>query len=292
MADISIVIVTWNSEDEILNCLESVIVNIRLLQNLETEIIIIDNDSSDKTVEIINNLNFDKISIYKNEVNLGFTKAANQGIKYSNGKYIFLLNPDTVMNEDCIGLIFDFLKENVEYGAAAPGLKNEDGTIQYSIRNFPDYISMFFELTLLSYIFPKSRIFSRWKMEYFDYEKDSDVLQPMAAALMIKKNVLDKTGNMDEKFEMFFNDVDLCRKIIDNGFKIRYIKDARAIHKKGASIYKNRVKMIKTWNKDCIKYFKKYHYNLILINWLKLNLFISGIIRILYYKLVKGINNR
>ena len=288
MAEISIIIVTWNAQNEILNCLESVMVNIRLLKPTETEIIIIDNNSQDKTVEIINKLKFDTIKLFQNESNLGFTKAANQGIKKSTGKYVFLLNPDTIMDEDCIGLLYDFLKTNEGYGAASPRLLNEDGSLQYSIRNFPGYPAMFFEHTLLSYMFPGSRIFSRWKMKYFDYSKDADVLQPMAAALMIKKTELDKTDSMDERFDMFFNDVDLCMKINMNGSKIRYLKNAAAMHKKGASIYKNRVKMIKTWNRDCIKYFEKYHYNFLLINWLKLTLFVSGILRISFYKLTGG----
>ncbi|MFI5144632.1 MAG: glycosyltransferase [Ignavibacteria bacterium] len=287
MAEISIVIVTWNAHDEILNCLESVMVNIRLLKDIETEIIIIDNHSSDNTVEIINNLKFDNIKIFQNDSNSGFTKAANRGICMSAGKYIFLLNPDTIMNEDCIGLLYDFLKANEGYGAASPRLLNADGTIQYSIRNFPDYPAMFFEHSLLSYIFPRSRTFSKWKMEYFDYTQDADVLQPMAAALMIRKSELEKTGNMDERFEMFFNDVDLCMKIIQNGSKIRYLTEAAAMHIKGASIYKTRARMIKTWNKDCIKYFEKYRYNFILINWLKITLFFSGILRIAYHKYFK-----
>lgn len=287
MAEISIVIVTWNAEDEILNCLESVMVNIRLLNPTETEIIIIDNNSEDKTVEIISRLNFDNIKLIQNDSNLGFTKAANQGINNSTGKYIFLLNPDTIVNEDCIGFLYDFLKDNEGYGAASPRLINADGSFQYSVRNFPDYPAMFFEHSLLSYIFPKSRTFSKWKMEYFDYSKDADVLQPMAAALMIRRSELEKTGNMDERFEMFFNDVDICMKIIQNGSKIRYLTNAAAMHIKGASIYKTRARMIKTWNRDCIKYFEKYHYNFILINWLKMTLLLSGILRISYYKLFK-----
>jgi GT2 family glycosyltransferase len=106
----------------------------------------------------------------------------------------------------------------------------------------------------------------------------------MAAALMIKKSVLDDIGLMDERFEMFFNDVDLCKRIIDSGKKIRFLTGANVIHKKGSSVYKDRVKMIKVWNKDCIKYFEKHHRNPFLLFWLNINLKISEIIRILYYK--------
>jgi GT2 family glycosyltransferase len=124
-------------------------------------------------------------------------------------------------------------------------------------------------------------------MGYFDYDADFDVLQPMAAALLIRKVALDKTGIMDERFEMFFNDVDLCKKIADAGMKIRYLKEAEALHKKGASIYKNRIEMIKIWNKDCISYFEKYNKNAILLLWLKISLKLTSIIRINYFKFSK-----
>ncbi len=146
---------------------------------------------------------------------------------------------------------------------------------------------MYCEFTLLAYIFPKSKLFGRWKMKYFDYSQDADINQPMAAALMVQKAWLDKSGFMDERFEMFFNDVDLCKRIIDSGMKIRFLNNAKVKHKKGASIYKNRIKMIKVWNKDCSKYFEKYHNNILLLLWLKISLKISEIIRISYLKLFK-----
>jgi GT2 family glycosyltransferase len=124
-------------------------------------------------------------------------------------------------------------------------------------------------------------------MKYFDYSHNADVEQPMAAALMIKKSVLNDIGNMDERFEMFFNDVDLCKKIIDDGYKIRLLTAATVVHKHGASVQKDRVRMIKTWNRDCIKYFEKYHSNALGLLWLKINLKISELIRILYFKLFK-----
>jgi GT2 family glycosyltransferase len=124
-------------------------------------------------------------------------------------------------------------------------------------------------------------------MKYFDYSHDEDVNQPMAAALMLKKSVLDKIGIMDERFEMFYNDVDLCKRIIDSGLKIRFLNDAEVIHKKGVSVYKDRIKMIKVWNKDCVKYFEKHRHNSLLLFWLKVNLKISELIRILYIKLFR-----
>ncbi len=282
MIDVSILIITWNNEQEIENCIKSLIENTK---TLNVEVIIIDNNSTDNTFLLINRTDFPRIKIYKNDINKGYTKAVNQAIGYSSGRNIFLLNPDTILMENCIEILNDFLVQNEEYAGAAPLMLNEDKSVQYSLRNFPDYWAMFCEFSLLAYIFPKSELFGKWKMKYFKYDSDCDVNQPMAAALMLKKTVLEQTGNMDERFEMFFNDVDLCKKIIDIGKKIRFIPDAKAIHTHGASVYKDRVRMIKIWDKDIIKYFEKYHNNFLLLLWLKVNLTISEIFRILYYKI-------
>lgn len=284
MPDISVIIVTWNSEKEIGACAASVINN---ANNHSVELIIIDNNSSDNTFNIANKTSYSNIQTYKNPSNLGFTKAVNQGISYSKGRNILLLNPDTILAEGSLEKMNSFLEDNPVYGACAPLMLNEDGSVQKSIRNFPDYWSMFCEFSLLSFVFPGTKLFGKWKMLYFDYSADADIQQPMAAALMLKKSVLDKIQNMDERFEMFFNDVDLCKKMYDSDLKIRLLTDAKVKHEHGASIKKDKVRMIKVWDEDCIKYFGKHHPNPLLMLWLKINLKISEIFRILYHKIRK-----
>lgn len=287
MVNISAIIVTWNSENEIRECAESVIKN---TGSVSTELIIIDNNSTDKTFNIVNNIHYSNIHTYKNASNLGFTKAVNQGISYSKGKNILLLNPDTILADDSLEKMNAFLENNREYGACAPLMLNEDGSVQKSVRNFPGYWAMFCEFSLLSFIFPGSKLFGKWKMKYFDYSADADIQQPMAAALMIRKNVLDNIQNMDERFEMFFNDVDLCKKIVDGGLKIRLLTDSKVIHEHGTSINKDKVRMIKVWDKDCLEYFKKHHMNSLMLVWLKSSLKITEIARILYLKLINKRN--
>lgn len=281
MVEVSVIIVTWNSESVIDDCVKSVINN---WGESKTELIIIDNDSKDSTNEKLMKIGYSNLHVYRNQSNLGFTKAVNQGIRMSTGKNILLLNPDTELKPHCIDLMKNFLGKNPDYGASCPLLLSKDGSVQQSIRNFPSYWNMFCEFSLLAYIFPKTKVFGKWKMKYFTYEKDEDVNQPMAAALMIKKETLEEIGFMDERFEMFFNDVDMCKRIIDSGLKIRFLTSAQIVHQKGESIYKDRKRMINIWNKDCIKYFEKYHRNSLLLLWLKINLKISGKIRVLLSK--------
>ncbi len=279
MIDISVIIITWNSENEIGACVNSLLNN---SLNLNIELIIIDNNSSDKSFTLINKINYPRLQTYRNPVNLGYTKAVNQGIKYSKGKYILLLNPDTILKAGCLDVMFEFLEKNRDYGACAPLMLNPDSTVQLSVRSFPTYWTMFCEFTLLACIFPRTRLFGKWKMKYLDYSKDIDIDQPMAAAFMTSRQALEETGNMDERFEMFFNDVDMCKKINDLGKKIRLLTSAAVIHEHGISVHKDRVRMIKIWNKDCYKYFEKYHKNTLLLIWLKINLTISGFVRTIF----------
>lgn len=284
MMNLSVIIVTWNSADEILACVESVISN---SENIKPEIIIIDNNSSDNTFEIVKKINYPNFLVHKNESNLGYTKAVNQGIRSSKGEYILLLNPDTVIQKGALDKLRNFMETNGNYSACAPKLLNSDGSIQFSVRNFPGYWDMFCHFSLLALLFSKTKVFGRWKMKYFDYSADCDINQPMAAALMFRKSGINQNSCMDEQYEMFFNDVDLCKSFIDAGYKIRYISDSKVTHGHGVSIKKDRTRMIKTWNRDCLKYFEKYHNNPILLLWLKINLKISEILRILYYKIFR-----
>jgi GT2 family glycosyltransferase len=276
MTEISVIIVTWNSSAEIVNCIKSVI---RALDGIASELIIIDNNSSDDSFALVNKIDFPKLTTLQNQDNLGYTKAVNQGINLSRGKYVLLLNPDTVLKEKSIKVMKDFMDVNPPYGACAPVLLNPDSTVQYSVRNFPTYYRMFCEFSLLAYIFPRTKLFGSWKAKYMDYSEEQDVEQPMAAAFLVRREALDKTGGMDERFSMFFNDVDLCKSIYNSGSRIRLLPSSVMIHEHGASIKKDRARMIRVWNEDCVKYFEKHYGNGLMLLWLKLNLKISGFIR-------------
>ena len=285
---LSVVIVTWNSEDEIDACIGSILKTAREHGFDDYEIIIVDNASGDETVNIIEGYGSDRIRLIVNGENTGYTKASNQGIETAKGEYVLLLNPDTVIKGNALRGLVDYLKGKGGAGAAAPQLLNEDGTIQKSCRKLPRYPDMFFEMSLLAAVFPKSSFFARWKMNYFDHNSEQPVEQPMAAALMIKKRVLDNVGNMDSRYQMFFNDVDLCRKILDSGKDIMFYPAEKIVHAKGKSVYKDRARMIKIWNDDCLKYFKKYHNNIVLYPLLFIGIKTTGAFRILFYKIFKN----
>lgn len=276
---LSIVIVTWNSDEEIGNCLNSIFIE----EKSDHEIIVIDNASTDRTREILEGYG-DKITLILNSTNTGYTRACNQGMEAASGEFVLLLNPDTLIVADAMKELVTFLDRHKKAGAVAPQLLNEDMSIQPSVRTLPTYWDMFCEMSLLSALMPKSPLFSRWKMRYFDHDSMREVEQPMAAALLIRKSTLDRIGNMDERYKMFFNDVDFCKKILDAGEKIIFYPGARIVHAKGKSVYKAHKRMIKIWNTDCLKYFKKHHPNFILYPLLAFGIHVTGFFRSLFAK--------
>jgi GT2 family glycosyltransferase len=286
---LSIVIVTWNSEEDIAECLGSIYGHYFDESVLPVETIVVDNDSLDNTVSVVEN--FIKIfpydvKIIKNKENFGFTKGCNHGIKIATGDFLMLLNPDTQIKRDALLKMVETLKQRDDIGAIAPQLYSRNKKVQYSCRTFPRYLDLFFEISRLSAIFSGSRFFAKWKMKYFNHDEIAEVEQPMAAALMIKMDVLKKMNYLDERFYMFFNDIDTCKQIYNLGYKILFYPDAKVYHKIGTSILKDRTRMIKAWNNDCLLYFKKNNYNAFLHFFLFLGLRVSGFFRIIFTKLI------
>lgn len=286
---LSIIIVTWNSEEDIAECLGSIYNSFHDESILKVQTLVVDNNSSDNSASVVEN--FMKvfphdIKLIKNTVNYGFTKGCNIGISEATGDFVMLLNPDTQIQNDALQKLVEYLKSRDDVGAIAPLLYSRNKTIQYSCRKFPRYIDLFFELSALSTLFPSSRFFSKWKMKYFGHNKLREVDQPMAAALMIKADVLKAMNYLDERFYMFFNDIDTCKQIYNLGYKIVFFPEATVYHKIGTSILKDRVRMIKAWNEDCLRYFRKNGYNPFLHTVLFFGLKITGTLRIIFTKLL------
>jgi len=284
--DLSVIIVTWNSQEFIRNCLDSIFLS---QGNFSREIIVVDNDSFDETAKIIEQL-YPQVNLIQNKKNLGYAKANNQGIEKTRGEYILLLNPDTQVLEDSLSLMCEFMEENPEVGALGPKLLNPDKSVQASCREFPSFSTLIWEFFGLSRLFPRSRVFSRWRMGYFNFDKQREVDQPMGSCLLLRRATLEDVGILDENFAMFFNDVDLCFRIKKSGWRIYFYPEAKVIHHKGASTRKAKVRMIWLSHLAFYKFFKKHKAGL--ANRLLLFLFLiplvfSAWVRILRFHLGK-----
>ncbi len=256
MISVSIIIVTYNSEKEIISCINSLTPQ---LMQVNIEIIVIDNNSNDNTIPLITNLKNKNISIIQNSDNFGYTTANNQGIKNANSEYLLFLNPDTIVPDSVIINLLNEIQDNKNCGAIAPQLRFPDGRIQNSCRRFPRRRDILYESIGLSKLFKNSKEFNYWKMGDFDHNNTRLVDQPAGAALLIPKKIIDKIGLLDKQFPMFFSDVDLCKRIWDAGYNVQYNTNSFITHKGGASVYQKRIKMIVSSHLSFWKYFNKYN---------------------------------
>jgi GT2 family glycosyltransferase len=278
--DISIIIVTWNSEDFIRNCLDSIFLS---AEGVSREIIVVDNGSSDRTAKMVREF-YPTVNLIENKSNLGYATANNQGIEQARGRYVLLLNPDTQVLEQALSSMYRFMEENPQAGALGPKLLNPDRSTQPSCREFPRFSTLIWEFTGLSRLFPKSVIFGRWRMSYFAFDQQREVDQPMASCLMLKREALEEVGSFDESFSMFFNDVDLCYRIKTAGWKIYFDPGAQVVHHKGASTRKAKRKMIWLSHLAFYKFFKKHRKgpaNRFLLVLFSIPLFLSALPRML-----------
>ena len=255
---ISVVIVTYNNQDHIERCIKSLS---GALQDYTSELVIIDNNSVDGTVNMVGStlsgpLSFNSTRFIENRHNTGFTFAINQGLKQSSGDYLLIMNPDIICTPDVFLTLFrEFDGERI--GVVAPQLRDPDNHVQASCRRFPKKSDIYYELSGLARALPGTR-FNRWKMPDFDHRHSKMVEQPQGAFLLIKKQVLEKTGLLDERFYMFFSDVDWCRRIYEQGYIIRYNSEVFVYHYKGVSIYPQRERMIVSSHRSFVDYFAKY----------------------------------
>lgn len=278
---ISVIIISYDGIDYIDNCLSSVI---KSLEGIASEVIVVDNGSVDGTVKIIEE-KYPQVYLICNKYNLGFAQAVNQGLEIAKGQFVLLLNQDTKIINKAILKLAERMEVDPKIGTIGPKFVGPDGTVQESARSFPRYRDLFFEFSGLAYVFPKSKLFSNWKMGWFDHLREEKVDQPMGAALMIRRDVIEKVGHFDTRFPLFFNDVDYCRRVVRAGYENLYYPEAVVMHHVGGSTRKRKTAMIMKSHKAMYEYFKKYNKNLfsrpILYFW-GAALFVSACLRVVF----------
>ena len=268
---LSIIIVSYNVKDYIKQCIRSIYRSD--LSKDSFEIIIIDNDSHDGTVNDIKS-SFDKISIIENNLNEGFSKAVNKGIKKANGEFICLLNPDVIINENTFSTLINYLESNKNIGCIGPKIINVDGTIQHSCkRSFPTPLNALFRLFSLDKIFPKSEFFGKYNLTYLDINKIHKVDAISGAFMIFNKAIINQVGCLDEDFFMFGEDIDFCFRIKEKGYDIVYNPETEIMHYKGESVKSAPYDMVNIFYNAMEIYFKKYSSKY--PNWKIINFFVK-----------------
>jgi hypothetical protein len=203
------------------------------------------------------------IRLIENKNNVGFAKANNIGIQKASGDYILLLNPDTLVKQNSIKKLLQFLQNNQTYGAVGPMIMEKSGKIQLTCaRNFPSLLTEFFWISTLNRRLPHNKIIGRYLMSYWNHKDSKEVSCLSGACMLIKANLLKDLNGFDESFFMYGEDVDLCFRIKQNGYRIFYKAESKIYHYGGASSEKIARKAV-IYDRQSIQMFFKKHKGLI-----------------------------
>ena len=231
----------------------------KAIQNIESEVFVVDNNSSDGSKEFLKN-RFNGVKFIWNKENIGFSKANNRAVKHAAGKYILFLNPDTLVPEDCFEKCISFFETHPEAGAL--GIKMLDGSgnfLKESKRSFPSPLTSFYKLSGLAKLFPYSKIFSKYYLGNIDEKQNHEVDVLAGAFMMIPKKIIDSIGSFDEDFFMYGEDIDLSYRIREAGYKNLYFADSSIIHFKGESTKRGGLNYVKLFYK-AMSIFARKHY--------------------------------
>ncbi|HVF81928.1 MAG TPA: glycosyltransferase [Flavisolibacter sp.] len=253
---LSIIIVNYNVKYFLEQCLYSVI---SAVQGIEAEVIVVDNHSTDGSLSYLVP-KFPQIKFLQNEINSGFGRACNQGLREASGHYILFLNPDTIVAEDSFVKCLQFFKTHPVCGAV--GVKMIDGSgafLKESKRAFPSPQTSLFKLAGLTSLFPASKVFSRYHLGHLDKEQNHEVDVLAGAFLLTRKEVLEKVGAFDEAFFMYGEDVDLSYRIQKAGYKNYYFSETSIIHFKGESTKRGSLNYVRMFYQAMIIFVRKHY---------------------------------
>ncbi|MCD4711031.1 MAG: glycosyltransferase, partial [Bacteroidales bacterium] len=258
--DLSIIIVNYNVRYFLEQCLHSVQQAIDKLKEgqSDVEVFVVDNNSVDGSVAEVR-LKFPKVKIIENRENAGFSRANNQAIAQSSGRFVLLLNPDTVVEEDTLCKCIEFMDSHPDAGAM--GVKMIDGKgafLPESKRALPTPTVSFYKMFGLTSLFPRSRRFGKYHLGYLDNDKTHCVDVLAGAFMFMRKETLEKTGYLDETFFMYGEDIDLSYRIIQAGYRNYYFPGTTIIHYKGESTKKGSLNYVKMFYQAMIIFAGKH----------------------------------
>ena len=253
---LSVIIVNYNVKNLLRDCLLSVQ---KAAHSIDTEIIVVDNTSNDGSVEMLK-AEFKDVKLIANTQNLGFSKANNQGIAQAQGKYILLLNPDTLINKNTFEDCLNFSKQTNNCGGI--GVQTLDANNQFlkeSKRGFPTPWASLCRLSFLNKLFPNSALLNGYYLGHLSNDENHQVEVLAGAFIWIKKSIIDEIGGLDETYFMYGEDIDFSYRIQQAGYHNYFLGTVTILHYKGESTDKYSFKHIKYFY-DAMKIFSKKHY--------------------------------
>lgn len=251
---LSIVIVSWNVKALLRECLRSIE---RGRGELGIQLIVVDSASTDGSAAMVAD-EFPWATLIQCPENVGFPRGNNLGIAKAHGRYILLLNPDTVVHGDALTVMVQCLNEYPDVGVVGGQLLNEDGTVQSSRRRFPTLTTAFFESTWLQPWAPQKLLDHYYVLDVPD-DQTADVDWVMGACLMTRSDIVAQIGGLDEGYFMYSEELDWCRRIKDAGWRVLYLPTAQITHYQGKSSEQVVAQRHIYFNQAKLRYFRKYH---------------------------------
>lgn len=258
MVDISVIIVSWNVADYLRHCLDSLRAEAARHASPSIEVVVVDNDSTDGTVEMARDA-FPEARLIVNSVNVGFTRANNQGISVASGRFILLLNPDTEVLPGAMEAMVAYLDAHPQVGSLGPELLNSDGSHQSSRRRFPTLATAFVESTILQSYLPNSRLLKRYYCLDLPAGQTQEVDWLVGACLIVRREAVENVGLLDEGYFMYSEELDWCYRIKKAGWKVVYLPEARVVHHYARSSSQVLPSQHIYFQSSKCRYFGKYH---------------------------------
>lgn len=264
--DLSICIVTYNARDYLVECLRSIYEN----THLKFEIIVVDNGSNDGVAEMLGD-DFPEITLIQNQGNLGYTRPMNQALRTASGSFLMQLNPDTLILPGSLDCLVRYLEGHPDVGICGPKVLNRDGTLQKPCRRGESrpwaVISYFSGLHAL---FPKSKFFGGYLMNYMGEDETHEVAGVSGSCMLIRRDVADQIGYLDERFFAYQEDADYCFRAKQAGWEVYYVPASKIIHYggKGGSRIKP-YRSIYEWHRSYWLFYRKNYASdyLFIFNW-------------------------
>jgi N-acetylglucosaminyl-diphospho-decaprenol L-rhamnosyltransferase len=251
---LSVVVLSWNTESLLRACLASLRAD---APRHRREVIVVDNYSTrDSSADMVAR-EFPEMRLIRNAANQGYAEGNNVGIRAARGRHVLLLNSDTEVEAGALDHLVDFLDANPDHGAVSAQLRNFDGTIQRACMRWPDLlVCVGFDTWFGRH--PLARWIDRYFCRDFDHEHSRDVEQPPGAALLLRRSALELVGLLDPDLFLFFNDVELCRRLHRAGYAIHFLATARIRHHGGASTSRYGEFALE-WHKNRARYYLREH---------------------------------
>jgi GT2 family glycosyltransferase len=253
--NVSIIVVNWNTKSLLRDCLTSVY---KQSQGIDFEIIVVDNASTDGSREMIRN-DFPKVVLIENTKNRGFAAANNQGMAIAKGRYVLLLNSDTIVLDNCIANIISFADTHPRAGVIGCRVLNSDCTLQSTCFMFPSVLNLLLSSSYLYKIFPKSRFFGRELMTWWNANDVREVDIVKGCFMLVRREAIEKVGGLDESFFMYAEETDWCYRFRKCGWKVMFAPVGEIIHYGGQSTTQIPVAMIVQLRLSILKFIKKHY---------------------------------